>query len=276
MLIPIGQFSKLARISIKALRLYAERGLLLPAHTDADTGYRYYRPSQAKRAEIIRILRSVEMPLDEIREVLDASGSVAAHERLLVHRQHMAERLQVQQRMLIYLESLIENKERIMAYEITVQEAKPLLVAGIRMLTNLRTIKTDVPQAFGKIMQGINSKRFVPVGPPMIVYNDVIDEENDAEVEVCIPITHAIDTGNDFHCHELTDKHVAVTVHHGPYEELSSAYHSMLGWISENGYELSGSPREIYLNDPGNTSPEQLQTQLEFPVSQCTAKRTDQ
>src|SRR5688500_15294014 len=120
MLIPIGQFSKMVRLSVKALRLYADRGLLLPAYTDPETSYRYYKSSQAKRAEIIRILRSVDMPLDEILEVLDAGEPIEAEALLLAHRERMAAQLRMQQRMLIYLESLIENKERIMPYEITV------------------------------------------------------------------------------------------------------------------------------------------------------------
>ena len=38
----IGQFSKLARVSIKALRYYDRIGLLKPAMIDTSTSYRYY------------------------------------------------------------------------------------------------------------------------------------------------------------------------------------------------------------------------------------------
>ncbi len=267
MLIPIGQFSKMVRLSVKALRLYADRGLLLPAYTDPETSYRYYRASQSKRAEIIRILRSVDMPLNEIIEVLDAGEPVEAADLLLVHRERMADRLKIQERMLIYLESLIENKERIMPYEIAVAPASPLTVAGVRMHTALKSIKVDVGQGFSKIMQGIVEKRYIPAGPPMLVYHDVIDEENDGEVEVCIPVQASFPSSDGFQCHELKADQVATTVHYGPYEELSSAYHSMLAWISENAYQLAGSPREIYLNDPRMVSPDELRTKLEFPVS---------
>ena len=155
MLIPIGQFSKMVRLSVKALRLYADLGLLLPAYTDSETSYRYYKASQAKRAEIIRILRSVDMPLNEILDVLDAGEPAEAGNILLVHRERMEDRLRMQERMLVYLETLIENKERIMPHEITVIPASPILVAGVRMHTALSTIKTDVGQGFSKIMQGI-------------------------------------------------------------------------------------------------------------------------
>ncbi len=38
----IGVFSRLARVSVKALRHYDRLGLLRPARTDPLTGYRYY------------------------------------------------------------------------------------------------------------------------------------------------------------------------------------------------------------------------------------------
>jgi len=45
-----GQFGAAARLSPKALRLYAEQGLLVPATLDSGTGYRYYARDQLPRA----------------------------------------------------------------------------------------------------------------------------------------------------------------------------------------------------------------------------------
>ena len=59
---------------------------------------------------------------------------------------------------------------------------------------------------------------------------------------------------------------VAVTVHHGPYLEIASAYHVLTAWITEHGYEMAGPPREIYLSDPQTVAPEDLMTRVEFPV----------
>ena len=65
-LVPIGRFSRMTRLSIKALRLYDGLGLLTPAWVDPSSSYRYYRLGQANRAEAIRVLRQVDMPLEEI------------------------------------------------------------------------------------------------------------------------------------------------------------------------------------------------------------------
>ncbi len=267
MLIPIGQFSKMVRLSIRALRLYADRGLLAPAYVDAATGYRYYQRSQARRAEVIRLLRAVDMSLDDIRVVLDAGSNGGARDQLEAHRRRLEDRLATQQRLLVFLESLMANEESVMPYELTVSAVKPQKVGGTRLHTSLKSIKSDVSSGFMSMMKGIGQFQCIPAGPPMLVYHDVIDEMSEGDVEVCIPVRSRFDGDDQFRFHELPGGEVAATVHRGPYEELSSAYHCLAEWMMRNGYEVAGPTREIYLNDPRVVPADQLQTRLEFPVN---------
>jgi DNA-binding transcriptional MerR regulator len=48
-LLSIGRFARLTGLSIGALRHYDEVGLLRPARTDPDSGYRLYREDQLRR-----------------------------------------------------------------------------------------------------------------------------------------------------------------------------------------------------------------------------------
>jgi DNA-binding transcriptional MerR regulator len=84
----IGRFAQLSGLSIHALRHYDDVGLLEPAVVDADTGYRRYRRGQIQRARLISSLRWVDLPIDEIRQVL--SGQVATEEVLDRHRERLA------------------------------------------------------------------------------------------------------------------------------------------------------------------------------------------
>ena len=59
-------------LSVKALRHYHEMGLLAPADIDP-TGYRRYALGQIPTAQVIRRLRDLDMPLDDIRGVLRAA-----------------------------------------------------------------------------------------------------------------------------------------------------------------------------------------------------------
>src|SRR5205085_9242128 len=91
----IGRFSRLTGLTVKALRHYDEIGLLRPAAVDPETGYRTYTSEQVERAELIRTLRTLELPLDEITELL-ASGDPAQQKRVLVGHQRRSAARQVE------------------------------------------------------------------------------------------------------------------------------------------------------------------------------------
>lgn len=69
-LLMIGAFSRRTRLLLKALRIYDESGLLRPVLVDPHTGYRYYSEDQAELARLIGLLRTLEMPLARIAEVV--------------------------------------------------------------------------------------------------------------------------------------------------------------------------------------------------------------
>ena len=74
----IGEFARQAGLTPKALRLYDEMGLIVPADVDPVSGYRYYGPDQLERARLVSRLRLVGMPLARIRQVADLPRDAAA------------------------------------------------------------------------------------------------------------------------------------------------------------------------------------------------------
>jgi DNA-binding transcriptional MerR regulator len=80
----VGQAARLAGVTARALRHYDRIGLLRPATVDPQTGYRRYRREQVDQARLIRRLRQLELPLDEIRRLLTLdraqfAAAMAAH-----------------------------------------------------------------------------------------------------------------------------------------------------------------------------------------------------
>lgn len=69
-LLTIGQMARLNAVSEKALRVYQSKGILIPRHTDEQTGYRYYTLSQCASLDMIQQLRLLGFSLDQICEVL--------------------------------------------------------------------------------------------------------------------------------------------------------------------------------------------------------------
>jgi DNA-binding transcriptional MerR regulator len=99
-LLSIGQFARLAGLSVGALRHYDELDLPSPADVDTFTGYRRYRAEQLESARVIARLRELEMSLDEIREVLAIDDPAARQRRLDHHRARIEARTHRLQRVL--------------------------------------------------------------------------------------------------------------------------------------------------------------------------------
>jgi DNA-binding transcriptional MerR regulator len=89
-LLLIGKFAQLSGLSVGTLRHYDEVRLLSPAAVDPSSGYRRYRRDQLQQAWQIRVLRWIELPIDEIRQVL--GDPAAAPEVLARHRRRLERR----------------------------------------------------------------------------------------------------------------------------------------------------------------------------------------
>ena len=94
----IGPFSRASWLSIKALRAYHEAGLLVPAEVDTHTGYRSYSTAQLADAAVIRRLRQLDVPLEAIRQVLDARDPAVTRKILTEHGAVLEDRLAETQR----------------------------------------------------------------------------------------------------------------------------------------------------------------------------------
>jgi DNA-binding transcriptional MerR regulator len=81
----IGRFAQRSGLTVKALRYYDRIGLLKPAEVDETTNFRSYTPDQLGRAVLIARLRSIDVPLEEIRLAVENSDPAAAAEKLLLH-----------------------------------------------------------------------------------------------------------------------------------------------------------------------------------------------
>jgi DNA-binding transcriptional MerR regulator len=85
----IGAFSRLGRISVKALHHYEAIGLLAPAYVDAATGYRYYEPEQLQELRQLLALRALGLPLAHIRDAVHKPLSLKQLQQMLNERKYL-------------------------------------------------------------------------------------------------------------------------------------------------------------------------------------------
>ena len=113
-LLSIGRFARLAGLSVGALRHYDEQDLLRPADIDRFTSYRRYRRGQLELARTIARLRDLELPLDEIREVLAMDDPAEQRRRLASHRARIEARTNRLTRLLHVVGRMSDGKDPIM------------------------------------------------------------------------------------------------------------------------------------------------------------------
>ena len=77
-LLTISVFARRVGLTPSALRFYDDCGVLPPAHVDESTGYRYYSAEQETRGRLLRDLRAVDLPLADVRTVLDGPTASSA------------------------------------------------------------------------------------------------------------------------------------------------------------------------------------------------------
>lgn len=79
-MLSIGEFAGLTGLSVKALRHYDEKDILVPAEVDEHSGYRRYGEEQVRDGVVIRALRDASVPLPAVTtESRAALDTLAAH-----------------------------------------------------------------------------------------------------------------------------------------------------------------------------------------------------
>jgi len=107
----IGKLSKIVGLTTDTLRYYDEIGLLKPAHTSAETGYRYYTLAQAGDLARILELKAFDFPLSDIKNILARPGTPAME---TLYRRRYAQLMQEKQRINDAMEKLAQ---KIASYE---------------------------------------------------------------------------------------------------------------------------------------------------------------
>ena len=139
-LMPIGRFSRLTGLTVKALRHYDELGLLRPARVEPATGYRFYGREQVRRAEAIRTLRRLEVPLDDVARLLATDDPAVVREVLVDHQRRNAIRRAQLNVVLQGLQRLIDGKETVMGTHAEALDAETQRRLGIDLFNKTWTL----------------------------------------------------------------------------------------------------------------------------------------
>ncbi|GAA2775991.1 MerR family transcriptional regulator [Nonomuraea dietziae] len=258
-LLPIGQFARLSRLSVKQLRHYADLGLLPPAHVDDDTGYRYYHPSQARQAMSIGLLRSLDVPLAVIAQVL--SGTAGALGQV---RDDLDSELRRRRRTLAALEKVMADGLPSAQVRMVEESARLVAVTSEQAADDL-----DVGRATSACVARLLAARLqhahLQQAAPRLIGLFPVDLNEPLTVEVALESDAPV-TGTTSRL--LPGGRFAQATHIGPYDQISLTAHALLSWCAERNHPVHGPLREVYASDPATTPADQLITHLQIPLEE--------
>jgi effector-binding domain-containing protein len=266
----IGDFSRLSRISVKALRYYDEIGLLKPVKVDQFTGYRYYSADQLPRLNYIVALKNMGLSLEEVATLI--SNELTPHQMrdiFILKKGELQQRVSEEQRRLEQVEKLlkqIEKEGKMPDYQVVIKKVKPQVIASIRAVL---PSYGDIGPLYGEIFGYLGSQGIMmPAGPTIFISYDAEFKEKDVDVEAGVPISKAIPGSGRVKVYELPGiEQAACTIYKGSYEAIGEAYNALMAWIQTNGYQITGPDRELYFTNPNEVKdPSENVTEIQFPV----------
>lgn len=242
----IGAFSRASRLSLKALRLYDDLGLLPPARVDGTTGYRYYAPAQLGTAQLIGLLRQLDLPLSEIRGLLDTpapqraarltqcwNGLERAHGRRRGLAQYLTQKLQGETEMTI-------------TYDVQERFVPAQRVATLSRRLYIADLEGFILGAFDQLSTLAGAQA---AGAGFVIFHGQVNADSDGPVEVCVPFSGALTVPEAVTVREEPahmEAFVTLTKAQFVFPDILRAYDAVFEYARNHGTSAELHPREVY------------------------------
>lgn len=266
-MLKIGDFSKLSRVSIRMLRHYDDIGLLKPAETDLFTGYRYYREDQLFEVGRITALKDMGFALADIVKMLEFYDDQEKMDTMLsVRQKELAELSKETEYKMMLLDTARKRlrKEQKMSFDVTVKTIPERYAATVQMV---------VPHYEDEgMVWGMMAESKVPLVPsdPCLAAAEFLDKEykeENVEIRVWMTVKGTYPDTEHVKFKTLPAVKVASCIIKGSYDQMYEATATVVSWIGENGYEVSGPMFNIYHVGPVETrNPDEYVTEVCFPI----------
>lgn len=246
----IGDFSRATRLSAKALRFYHQAGLLEPAWVDPVNGYRVYTVEQISDAQVVRHFRSLDMPVDLIREVLAAPGVAGRNELIATHLARMEAQLEQTRSAVASLRGLLVPADTPLVVEHRSLPATPALV--ISDTIDLADLSRWYTAATGELRQIVATMPSQPTGPRGGIWDTELFLHERGTATVFSPLASLADCRapvRRVRAELLPAVDLAVATHHGSDDTIGRVYGALGEYVAQHALGIDGAIREFYLEE---------------------------
>ncbi|PTA66887.1 MerR family transcriptional regulator [Deinococcus arcticus] len=267
LLMTIGAFAQASRLSPKALRLYAELGLLAPAQVDPQSGYRLYGHAQLAEARLIALLRQTDMPLSTIRALLDTP----APERPGALRVHLAALEASHRQRRTLTRHLIGHLEGETPMTLPAPQTRTVPAQNVATLTRhvyVPELPGAISQGMATLFQTLREQGAEAAGAPFVIYHGEVNADSDGPIEVCVPYSGALQPAGEVALRvEPAHAEAYVTLSRAQFEfpAILAAYDAAAAAAQARGQCGELSPREVYPHDWDGAGPDDPAGEVAWP-----------
>lgn len=269
----IGDFARLAGVTVRALRHYEAEGLLAPAQVAEATGYRSYRFEQLAALDRILALRDLGFSLADVRGLIASDAGVKALvERLRQQQDRVAAEVERQTSRLRRLEALqraIAADPGAAALSVRVRPVPD--VRALTLRARVRSHGAPIAALFEEAEARAARDRVDC--SPFLLFHAALD------VEACVPVRSESRLRG---VRLVAGAPLAGSVTYaGAYTQTRSLRARMLRWLERSGMHVSGPLREVYHRFGADqrgyrlpakrlaAGPEQFVTELQVPAEEA-------
>jgi predicted transcriptional regulator YdeE/DNA-binding transcriptional MerR regulator len=256
-MLKIGEFSKIAQVSVKTLRYYDEVGLIKPAYIDRYNGYRYYTINQLVPLNRILALKDLDFSLDQIKSLLHSDLSNRSLQYMLKSKvTELQNRVSDEQSRLLRVEnrlSQLQISDNLPLNPVLIKPAPDQRVATIRqVIPTIAMLPEWQEEQLEKISIFLKPGKETASECQIMIYHQDEYQDTDLDVEVGMIIGDAkntasgqVDTGL-IRVYTLNSvSQMATTIYSPETSTPSEVYAHLAKWTQINGFRPAGSWREL-------------------------------
>lgn len=263
----IGDFSRATHLTIKTLRHYHRIGLLVPAEVDPASGHRRYRTDQITTAQIVRRFRSLDMPLEDIRAVLDAPDLATRNELISSHLGRVEVVLARTQKVAASLRYLLEPPTGAAQVAIQHRQVAAVPAVAVCQVIDAKDALTWWQGALGELRAFLAARGLARAGPAGGIFANSFFTHKRGGATIYFPCAEPVRSAGRVTRLTVPPAELAVITHLGGHHDLDRAYGLLAAHVAEHALGIEGPIREFYLvashDIPDETS---WRTEIGWPI----------
>jgi len=230
-----GQFAVVGKVGRKALRLYDEEGLLVPAAVNGENGYHYYDESQFATLEKIKGLRKIGLSLFEIKQILDGK----ADEKELIDSKLKEMDLHLKEvKEFISLDKKQNSKHD--ALEPDIKSFEPCRCLFIAENVELENLGMSV----GRLYEKAAGNGMKVAGSHFVIYENLLDEAA-FSMKTCLPVSDC----KSEEAIEVREKDCLHVNYKDGFSKVGNAHVLIKDYAENHNMKLADRAYEVYNKD---------------------------